>query len=207
MSDRNLTHNNIFNDFSILACLSVLILSGCNNATDSEEISEVVKNQPSAASPAITKGRATKNIQQVYDCDVPGWRVTATGQINSADGQVWIVPAENSYATSLKAADLFNECTGVTLNNITELDVNSIPVVDIDADGEIITAYFFGDNYFEFYVNGQTVAVDPVPYWPFNTSAIRFKAKKPFVAGVKMIDWSENLGCLLYTSPSPRDRG
>ena len=80
------------------------------------------------------------------------------------------------------------------MENAEALNVNSVPIVEIDADGEVITAYFFGDNYAEMFVNGQVIAVDPVPYWPFNTSAMRFKVKRPFLAGVKMIDWSENLG-------------
>ena len=46
----------------------------------------------------------------------------------------------------------------------------------------------------EMCIRDRVIAVDPVPYWPFNTSAVRFKVKRPFLAGVKMIDWSENLG-------------
>ena len=98
--------------------------------------------------------------------------------------------------------------------------------------------------YAELYINGQLVAVDPVPYWPFNTSLVRFKVKRPFTIAARLVDWEENLGpgsevmkgvpfhtgdggfvavfkneadetivktdntwlCLLYTSPSPRDR-
>jgi len=38
------------------------------------------------------------------------------------------------------------------------------------------------------------VAVDPVPYWPFNTSLVRFKVKRPFTIAARLVDWEENLG-------------
>ena len=185
--------------YSVLAGASALIslpLSSCQNATLENKIDDIDDNvvEVTSLAPSLTKGRAINDVENLFECDVPGWRVTATGTIIGDDGQSWIVPAETSYKDGLKATDLFNECTGVTLASEKDLNVSDVPIVEIDEDGEVITGYFFGDNYFEFYVNGQLVTVDPVPYWPFNTSAIRFKAKRPFVLGAKMIDWSENLG-------------
>ena len=177
-----------------LTFVSALILMSCGNVTPSNKTDALKIVASEDATPSITKGRATHNISPIFECDVPGWRVTATGTITGTDGQDWIVPANTVYASAPKATDLFNECTGVLMENAEALDVNSVPIVEIDADGEVITAYFFGDNYAEMLVNGQVIAVDPVPYWPFNTSAVRFKVKRPFLAGVKMIDWSENLG-------------
>ena len=76
----------------------------------------------------------------------------------------------------------------VTLPSAKAIDLSAVPVKTIDADGETITAYFFGDNYAELYINGQLVAVDPVPYWPFNTSLVRFKVKRPFtIAALSLI--------------------
>ena len=179
---------------SVVAPVTMSIMWGCKNTTNEKNDLASSNASLQAGEPSITKGFATTNIQQVFDCEVPGWRVTANGNITSEDGRTWTVPADVSYGTSPKATDLFNECTNVLLNDATELDVSDVPIVNIDDEGEVITAYFFGDNYFEFFVNGEIVAVDPVPYWPFNTSAVRFRAKKPFIAGVKMIDWAENLG-------------
>lgn len=178
----------------LLLALTTLCVTGCKNATENNNNGPSDKVSNFATPPSITQGRATQNIRNVFECDVPGWRVTATGTIQGADGQSWTVPAEVNYQTAAKATDLFNECTGVTLPNGASLDVSTVPIVEVDSDGEVITAYFFGDNYYEFYVNGKIIGVDPVPYWPFNTAAVRFKAKRPFVAGIKMIDWSENLG-------------
>ncbi|MBF4391740.1 hypothetical protein EAY32_28175, partial [Vibrio anguillarum] len=61
-------------------------------------------------------------------------------------------------------------------------------------NGEEITGYIFADNYFELYINGQLVAVDTVPFTPFNSSIVKFKVNKPYTIAVKVIDWEENLG-------------
>ena len=182
-----------FNKVAILISFTLLPLSSCDNNTPQNK-KENQAHTLTALAPSITQGRAINNIENVFECDVPGWRVTAKGTLTGHDGKVWTVPADAAYATAPKATDLFNECTGILMNNAESLDVDSVPIVEIDKDGEVISFYFFGDNYSEFYINGNIIAVDPVPYWPFNTSVARFKAKRPFVAGVKMIDWSENLG-------------
>lgn len=194
MTNWPLKHSKYSLLFNSLVVLSVAFTSSCKKATIEKENISTPKAEQVASKASITQGYALDNVQDVFECDVPGWRVTANGNITGTDGKVWTVPADVSYSTSPKATDLFNECTGVLLGDESELDIDTVPVVEIDKDGDVITAYFFGDNYFEFFVNGQIVAVDPVPYWPFNTSAVRFKAKKPFLAGVKMIDWEENLG-------------
>ncbi|MGD1853267.1 MAG: hypothetical protein ACFB2W_03365 [Leptolyngbyaceae cyanobacterium] len=116
------------------------------------------------------------------------------GTITAVDGTDWTVPAENNFETGPKAADLYNECTQTTYGSIQEVDLESIPVTEIDSDGEIITGYIFADNYFELYVNGELIAVDPVPFTPFNSSVVRFRVKKPITYAVKLIDWEENLG-------------
>ena len=171
-----------------------LCLASCKNATSNDKSYESHNSRPVSPSPSISKGRADNNVKRIFECDVPGWRITATGRISSQDEQDWIVPADTAFTTAAKATDLFNECNNVVMGDETQLDISSIPLVELDKDGDIFVGYFFGDNYFEFFVNGKIIAVDPVPYWPFNTSAVRFKVKRPFVAGVKMIDWSENLG-------------
>jgi len=144
--------------------------------------------------PAITRGLARMTDPHVFDCDVPGWRITAQGQITALDGSQWTVPAEVAFKSGPKATDLYNDCSGVMLDKASDLDPATIPVIEVDAAGEVITAYIFGDNYSEIYVNGRLVGVDPVPYWPFNTGAVRFRVKRPFTVGFKLVDWEENLG-------------
>lgn len=60
--------------------------------------------------------------------------------------------------------------------------------------GEEFVAFLFADNYFELYVNGELLAIDPVPFTPFNSNVIRFTADRPATIAVMMVDWEENLG-------------
>ena len=64
----------------------------------------------------------------------------------------------------------------------------------MDADGEVFTAYIFGDNYFEMYINGIPVGKDNVPFTQFNSNIVRFKVNKPFTIAMKLVDWEENSG-------------
>lgn len=116
------------------------------------------------------------------------------GSITALDGTVWTVPSATPFATSPKAPDLYNETVGVTPTNIAAVNLNAVPIVEIDPDGEVITGYLFADNYFELYVNGVLVRVDPVPYTPFNSCVVKFKAKRPITYAVRLVDWEENLG-------------
>ncbi len=65
----------------------------------------------------------------------------------------------------------------------------------LDAGGsEEFVMYLFADNYFELYVNGELLAVDPVPFTPLNSSVVRFKADRPLTIAVMAVDWEQNLG-------------
>lgn len=146
-----------------------------------------------AEAPRFTKGEATKMISSgLIDCDRKS-RTSAVGEITSEDGRVWTVPAKNNFATAPKATDLFNECGGKKLSALSELNLNEVPVADAGGD-ELFTAYLFADNYFELYINGKLIAVDPVPFTPFNSNVVRFKAERPLSIAVKMVDWEETLG-------------
>ncbi|MEO9970288.1 MAG: hypothetical protein ABJG15_10805 [Hyphomonadaceae bacterium] len=142
---------------------------------------------------SVSQGRAEKINPVLLECDVPGWRVTGLGEVSDSDGKAWTTPAEVNYLDGPKAADLFNECNDVTLPNADALALDGVPVSELDADGEVISIYFFGDNYAEIFVNGSLIGVDPVPYWPFNTSVVQVRVERPFMLGVKMVDWEENL--------------
>jgi len=140
---------------------------------------------------SISQGRAVTVVTNLLPA---GQRISAVGSITASDGTVWTVPAATQFATAPKASDLFNEVTGVTPTNIAGVNLNAVPIVEIDPDGEVITGYLFADNYFELYVNGTLVAVDPVPFTPFNSSVVKFRAKRPITYAVKLVDWEENLG-------------
>jgi hypothetical protein len=142
--------------------------------------------------PFVTQGLATTIVPTLGN--FPGGRVAKVGTIMSTNGIQWTVPAATSFATGPKASDLYNQVTGVTPANIAQVNLNSVPVVEVDPDGKMITGYLFADNYFELYVNGKLVAVDPVPYTPFNSCIVRFKAKAPITYAIRLVDWEENLG-------------
>ncbi len=140
----------------------------------------------------FTTGPAVETIAGLKDCGNRS-RVSAVGTIESDDGQQWTVPADTHFQTAPHATDLYNECGGNTLNSVTELDLKKVPLMDAGGDEEFI-AYIFADNYFELSVNGTLLAVDPVPFTPFNSNVVRFKAQRPLSVAIKMVDWEENLG-------------
>jgi hypothetical protein len=145
-----------------------------------------------AEQPSFTKGRALTTDPGLFHCG-PSARVSAVGTIISEDGKVWVVPAETHFKTAPKAADLYNECSGNKPAKTSDLDFSTIPILEAGGSEEFV-AYLFADNYFEFYVNGMLIAVDPVPFTPFNSSIIRFKASRPLTLALKLVDWEENLG-------------
>ncbi len=140
----------------------------------------------------FTQGPATVTNTGLIDCGSRA-RVSAVGEMASEDGTVWTVPAATHFDSAPKAADLFNECGGDELSSLSQLDLQSVPVMDAGGSEEFV-AYLFADNYFELYVNGELLAVDPVPFTPFNSNVVRFKADRPVTIAVKMVDWEENLG-------------
>jgi arylsulfatase A-like enzyme len=142
---------------------------------------------------SVSQGRATNITTNLFPA---GQRVSAVGTITAADGTSWTVPAATQFATAAKAPDLYNEYNAVTPANIAaaQTAIANLTTKVIDADGEVITGYIFSDNYFELYVNGVLVGVDPVPYTSFNSCVVKFKAKRPVTYAVKLVDWEENLG-------------
>lgn len=141
---------------------------------------------------SFSQGRGAVTITKLYDC--AGGRPTPVGTVKSSDGKTWTVPASNQFQTGVKAPDLYNPCNDITPRNVSAIDLNKVPVVEVDAEGEVITGYLMADNYFELYVNGRLVGVDAVPFTPFNSSVVRFKVKRPYTLAVKLIDWEENPG-------------
>jgi hypothetical protein len=146
----------------------------------------------------ITQGRAKTIIENLYKCPVKvgNHRVAGVGQITAGDGTVITVPAETALqmGTKLNGADLYNECNQITPAKAANVSTDKVPVVEIDAEGEIVTGYIVADNYFELYVNGKLVAADNTPFTPFNSVIVKFKAKRPYTYAFKLVDWEENLG-------------
>lgn len=139
----------------------------------------------------ITQGLAKTEVKNLLPCQ--GSRISGLGSIMSNNKSL-IVPAEVNYKTATKAPDLYNDCTEVRPKDISQVNLASIPVIEVDKDGEEITGFIFADNYFELYVNGKLITVDAVPFTPFNSSVVKFKAKKPITYAIKLVDWEENLG-------------
>jgi hypothetical protein len=172
----------------VVPCVLILILAACGS-----DIPTVAPTVPSAHR-SVTRGLATTTIANIF----PGCsnsRIAAVGTIASLDGKTtWTVPAETQFTSDVKATDLYNDCSGVKLTNINLLDLSKVPTVVVDADGISVAAYVFVDNYFEMYVNGKLVGVDPVPYTPFNACVVQFRVKKPYTVAIKVVDWEEHLG-------------
>ncbi|GAM60836.1 hypothetical protein-signal peptide [Vibrio ishigakensis] len=182
----------VIKNSQVIALSSVtLFLAGCSPSSDSVASTGISDYKGSAS---ITQGRAKTVEENLFECENGRSRVSGLGEITSFDGKVWTVPADNHFTTAPKAKDLYEECANITPQSIADVDEDSVPVAVVDADGEEITGYIFADNYFELYINGQLVAVDTVPFTPFNSSIVKFKVNKPYTIAVKVIDWEENLG-------------
>lgn len=146
--------------------------------------------QPSGS---VTQGIGTTTVADLMP-NCPSNHVTPLGTIVSSDGKTWTVPAENHFQTAPKLADLHNTCNGIAPANLAAANLSNVSVVEIDPDGEVVTAYLFADNYFELYINGILVGVDAVPFTPFNASVAKFRVLKPYTIAVNLVDWEENPG-------------
>lgn len=145
---------------------------------------------------AVTQGLANTFTSNLYDC-ING-RMTRLGNITASNNTTWIVPAEVHFTENSFpfASDLHNACIGANYANASAAlaALNGSDIVTIDADGELITAFVFADNYFEMYINGVAVGKDNVPFTQFNSNIVRFRVKRPFTIAMLLVDWEENLG-------------
>ena len=184
------------NIFILLLSLTIICCKEKNANSSSKESNpksmDNVKSYNGTGS--TTKGLAETTIKSLLSSNPKGSRIAGVGEIKDTEGNTWTVPGINNFNDAPKAFDLYNENSGITPSSLSEVDLNSIPVTEIDSDGEIITGYLFADNYFELYINGKLIAVDPVPFTRFNSNIVKFKVKAPYTIAVKLIDWEENLG-------------
>ncbi len=153
----------------------------------------------------VTQGRATIIAENLYQCPVKvgNHRISAVGQITASDGTVITVPAVTALQKGLgpKSHDLYNECAQVTPKSSSEVSTAKVPIVEIDADGEVITGFIVADNYYEMYVNGKLVSVDNTPFTPFNSAIVKFKAKRPYTIAILGVDWEEHMGLGMEVFP------
>jgi hypothetical protein len=121
-------------------------------------------------------------------------RKNPLGEITATDGMKLTVPTANNFQTGPKLPDLYNECSGVTPKDLSEVDLSKLPIIEIDKDGEIVTGFTVADNYFELYINGKLVGVDATPFTPFNSHVVRFRVKRPYTIAILAQDWEDKLG-------------
>ncbi|TNJ66879.1 hypothetical protein FE784_08390 [Paenibacillus hemerocallicola] len=183
--------------FKLLLYISaMLLLSACTDSKGTA-LPTAATSAPQQSQSAVTeqasftKGAAITTNPGLLSCK--GGRVSALGEIQSEDGKTWAVPTTVNGKLP-NAPDLFNPCNQVLPSSLAAVDLNKVPVIEIDPDGVVITGYIFADNYFELYVNGKPVAKDAVPFTPFNSHVVRFQAKYPMTYAIKAVDWEENLG-------------
>ncbi len=177
------------NSLKLILLSFVLTFAACKETV-------TITNTSYTGTGSVTQGAGTTTTTNLFSSGV---RVAALGTITSADSKTWALPAEVNFTNAAFpfAADLYNSyVSGHSYANSTAATaaLSSNNIVTVDVDGEVFTAYIFGDNYFEMYINGVPVGKDPVPYTDFNSCIVRFKAKKPFTVAVKCVDWEENLG-------------
>lgn len=145
---------------------------------------------------SVTQGLATKTVSNLHICT--NGRVTDVGSIVATNSSVWTVPATVNFTNNSFpfASNLYNPCSGnLYANDVAALAaLNGADIVNIDEDGEVITAFVFADNYFEMYINGVAVGKDNVPFTQFNSNIVRFRVKRPFTIAMLLVDWEELLG-------------
>jgi hypothetical protein len=170
--------------YILVAAISLLSLAACKKSVKGDY----------TGSGSVTIGLASTTTENLY---AKGIRIAAVGTITATDNTVWTVPSEVNYTNSAFpiAPDLYNP-DGNKYDNTTAAlaSFDASKIVDVDADGEIITGYIFADNYFELYVNGVAIGKDAIPFTDFNSHLVKFRVKKPFTIAMKLVDWEERLG-------------
>lgn len=186
---------------TVAALASVAIMAGFAHPAGSQQVGAAAGaagegGDRGGVKRIVTQGFAKTVTDNLFKCEVQvtNHRISGVGTIAAADGTVLTVPAETQYQKAQKLPDLFNECNKITPQRLVDVREADVPVVEIDPDGEVVTGYIVADNYFEVYVNGKLVGVDAVPFTPFNSAIVKFKAKRPYTYAFKLVDWEEKLG-------------
>lgn len=183
--------------FLLVLITLLLACSGSKSkTTKNKEASSIsdVSNYKGTAS--VTHGLATTIAENIHICN--GGRKTDVGEIKSSDDKTWTVPSGTNFQNEdfPFAPDLYNSCNGNTYSTVEEAisKLGRSDIVEVDNQGELYTAYIFGDNYFELYINGVAIGKDKVPFTQFNSSIVQFRVSKPFTIAMHLVDWEEHLG-------------
>ncbi len=137
-----------------IAALAALLVTAAAQAQQSQQPPPSKLPLPKADPPPqriITQGLAKMVTEDLVPCGItrPGMnlRKNPVGEITAKDGTKFTVPTANNFLAAPKLPDLYNECSGVTPKDLSEVDLNTVPVVEIDKDGEIVTGFVVADNY------------------------------------------------------------
>lgn len=192
----------------LIMCGALSLIAACQTTTTGPELDAA---DPTPPKRMVTQGLATKMVAEtLFKCQNPNpkmnYRASPVWEITATDGTVITVPGPTALQRGNVPpnADLYNECTKVLPRNSAEVSAANVPVIEVDSDGEVITGYITGDNYWEMYVNGKLVSVDPIPYTPFNSSIVKFKVKRPYTIAIMGVDWEERMGLGMEEFPMPR---
>jgi hypothetical protein len=187
---------NIKNTIPLVAFALLTIVACDSGKKAAQTTAETYSADAYSGTATVSQGPATVVTQNIYDCD--RGRKAPIGTTTATDGSTWTVPALVNFEVDgfPFASDLFNPCTKVEYRSANDAlaALDGTDIVEVDAEGEVITAFVFADNYFEMYINGVPVGKDNVPFTQFNSNIVRFKTQRPFTIAMKLVDWEENSG-------------
>lgn len=176
---------------SILTITMAIVFLSCVNDDGATTKSSVTEYSGTAS---VTQGLGSAVVTNLY---AAGQRLSPLGTIAADDDSVWTVPAVVNYTdnTFPFAPDLNNpDGTQHATASAALAAFDSNDIIEVDAGGEVITAYIFGDNYFELYINGTKIGKDAIPFTGFNSHIVKFRVLTPYTIAMLLVDWEENLG-------------
>lgn len=187
----------LFSKLYLLLTLTIIFNTSCKkdddiDADDNDNTDNTTTGYSGSA--YVTQGEASTSQSNLFP---NGQRVAGLGSIADSEGNIWTVPSEVNFTDGSFpfAPDLSNPYGTAYPDAATALAAfDPADIVEIDANGEVITAYIFADNYFELYVNGIPVGKDAVPFTEFNSHIVQFKVSAPYTIAMKLVDWEEHLG-------------
>ena len=137
----------------VIVLLGCAALAACQSRGPDIALDPLDPNPPKRM---VTQGQAkTIVVQNLTSCvhtnPKMNLRVAAVGEITATDGTVITVPANTALQRKEGplSYDLYNECNKVLPLNAAAVSTDKVPVVEIDADGEVVTGFIVADNYFE----------------------------------------------------------
>lgn len=176
---------------------SMIVMGGCSSDDDTSDTTDTTTTDATDTDElgaSISQGVATTTTVNLF---ADGGRVAGVGSIIATDGTTWTVPADTAYTDDSIpfGTDMYNDYgTQYESSAAALIAYSSDDITEIDAEGDLYTAYIFADNYFELHVNGVAVAKDAVPFTLFNSHIIQFRVEAPFTIAMQLVDWEENLG-------------